>query len=217
MATRAITLNLEVEGDDPLAFAQLMIVGLADFRPVWPAVAKAWRRDMIQRFRSAGRSSGTPWPTYEQTDEEAYYRWYKAGVLGISQQEANRRLLRWSPGRERLFPSLINPTHPEHIDIRRRTSWTGGTRVPYAIHHDLGIGRAPEEQGGHAIPRRRLSNVSRRFQRRKLLPIIAGFGAETLRDAERRARAGDRDAIAQRSAIRAGLLTSAQARRLGAR
>ena len=215
-SSRVLTLNLRVSGDDPQKLAELLIVGISNFRPMWDDVAKAWRADMRDRFRTQGASAGTRWPTYRQTDEEQYYQWRKAGILGMTSAQVNRRLLRWAPGRERLFPSLISPAHPEHIDKRTRTSWTGGTLVPYAFRHDKGIGVAPEEQGGHQIPRRPLTNGSRKFNT-VLLRTVTGFARGVLEDAEKGAKAGVRSALTQRSAIRGGLLTTAQAQALGAR
>lgn len=211
----AFAFTVETDGDDPIRLCKMAVTGLDDWRPMWGAVAKAWRSDMRARFRTQGRSAGVSWPSYASTDEDAYYRYYKGGVLGVPQSVVATLLLRWR-GRERLYPSLVDESHPEHVDKRERTSWTGGTRVPYARHHDRGMGVAPERMGGHDIPRRRLVNVGRRFQR-ELTSITAAYARSVLVAAEDAAKRGDVDAAAIVSDIRAGLLTTEQAQDLGAR
>lgn len=136
------------------------IADVQDFRPMFMRLRGAWEARGREMFQTQGRSTGTPWPQYEDTAEREVYRWYKAGVTGRPVQTL--RPLTW-PGNEVLRPSLTNTRHPLAVFDVRRTSLEAGSAVPYAGAHDRGVGRAPERMGGHVIPRRPLLRFSRPF------------------------------------------------------
>lgn len=92
------------------------------------------------QFESKGRRGGTPWQGY---DAEPVYRRIKVAVGG-----GLDRILRWRPGRERLYPSLVVPTHPDHVFSVSRYGVEMGTSVLYALSHQKGIG----EQKWDRIP-----------------------------------------------------------------
>ena len=81
---------------------------------------------------SRGARGGGGWPGY---DNEPRYKAIKAEIGG-----GLHMMLRWQPGRERLYPALVDPSHPEHIYEESTHHVRMGTRVPYAIRHQLGIG-----------------------------------------------------------------------------
>ena len=112
-------------------------------------------------FQSLGSSTGARWPSYDDTPEGDHYVYVKAAILGIG--VSSHDVLRWAPGRERLFPSLVSTRHPLSIWSPRRRRLAMGSAVPYASNHDRGIGRAPEWAGGQAIPKRPLLRFGRYF------------------------------------------------------
>lgn len=172
-----------LSGDDPLEFAELLIEGISDFRDLWPHTGKLYRRTQARRFRTQGASEGDRWPRPSETGEADHYRYVKANILGISLDEVDERALLWGGGRERLRPSFVSSSHPEHVDERRKRSQDLGSRVPYAAIHDEGRGRAPDDLGGHPIPRRSLTSISKRF-RRDLLREVADYARRAVQTAE---------------------------------
>jgi hypothetical protein len=96
------------------------IAGVDDFRPMWRRLAPAWEARGREMFRTQGRSTGSPWPQYEDTAEREFYQWYKAGIL--RRDVTQLRPLTWTPGREVLRPSFESVRHPAAVyDARRRT------------------------------------------------------------------------------------------------
>lgn len=134
-----------------------------DFRPMWRRIQPAWEARGREMFRTQGRSTGTPWPSYDQTIERAFYLPWKSGVTGRSPESLMP--LRWPGNREVLAPSLMSTRDPYAVYRYGRTRLVAGTDVPYAGNHDRGVGRAPERMGGHAIPRRPLLGFGRTFVR----------------------------------------------------
>jgi phage gpG-like protein len=137
------------------------IAGVDDFRPMWRRLAPAWEARGREMFRTQGRSTGSPWPQYEDTAEREFYQWYKAGIL--RRDVTQLRPLTWTPGREVLRPSFESVRHPAAVYDARRRTLEVGSAVPYAGDHNAGRGRAPERMGGHAIPRRPLLRFDRPF------------------------------------------------------
>ena len=86
------------------------------------------------QFLSRGARGGDDWPDY---GNEPRYRPIKAKFGG-----GLHNILRWTPGRERLYPSLTDPRHPEHIYVEGKHSVRMGSSVPYALAHQLGQGRS---------------------------------------------------------------------------
>lgn len=101
-----------------------------------------------EMYRTQGRSGDSPWQDYSG---EPKYRAYKQAITG------DARLLRWSPGRERLYPSLVANRHPDRVFERRGNKYTFGTRVPWADDIERG-GRGPF---GEPYPRRKVIAMSR--------------------------------------------------------
>src|SRR5690554_3766311 len=88
-------------------------------------------------FADEGASAGGRWPGYEVAEPK--YGKMKKRLLGNDYPS----LLRWggSDG-ERLYPSMTQATHPDHVavlDVGGKTL-RFGTQVPYAVNHQLGIG-----------------------------------------------------------------------------
>lgn len=78
-------------------------------------------------FRTQGSHGGASWAGYRQ---EPKYAAYKASVLDLA--DPTDRLMRWAPDNERLYPSLVAPSHPQHIFQASDDSVRIGTSVPYA-------------------------------------------------------------------------------------
>lgn len=183
MRGAAVQLDIGVTGDDARAFTELLVEGAADYRPLWRRTAVTYRRTQARRFRTQGASEGRRWARPSETGERDYYRYVKANILGISLEEVENRVLLWEGGRERLRPSFVNSNHPEHVDKRERLQHTLGSRVPYAYRHDQGKGRAPDELGGHPIPKRSLTSISKRF-RREILRDFGLYARDMVNEAE---------------------------------
>ena len=88
-----------------------------------------------EQFKSHGQRGGAAWPGY---DNEPRYQVIKEKYGG-----GLDRMLRWTEGHERLFPSLVEPGHPEHVFESSPLRCRMGTRVPYALRHQLGQGIQP--------------------------------------------------------------------------
>lgn len=125
----------------PVKLAQEL---LRDLSPVFDEVIHPWMlAHMARQFGSGGSWGGKPWGRYES---EPKYAGMKKALVGHTTP------LRWEPGRERLYPSLVQPTHPEHLWESDRASARFGTRVPWAA--DLqrgGIGPYGEPYRPYAI------------------------------------------------------------------
>jgi hypothetical protein len=77
-----------------------------------------------ERFASQNATEGRKWANYSR---EPLYRAFKQSVLG------DLTVLRWKGGKEeRLYTSLTNPAHPEHVHRVTRDTVEVGTTVPYA-------------------------------------------------------------------------------------
>lgn len=87
---------------------------------VHPYLLRHWKK----QFETEGKHGGRPWEGY---GGEPKYAAYKMAIVG------HHDLLRWEPGvSERLYPSITEPTHSEHIFRADATSMTAGTAVPYS-------------------------------------------------------------------------------------
>ena len=125
----------------------------------WPQVSDQifsyFQQKTQETFDNQGRGS-TSWPDYWQ--QEPKYGMKKLGIFKEQDQgELFPRLLRWLPGRERLFPSLMNPSHPDAV---RRITDDGveyGTSVDYGQRHQEGIGT---NEQGEPIPQRKFLIVT---------------------------------------------------------
>lgn len=90
-----------------------------------------------QLFDSEGRSEGFNWPQYDPRYQAFRERY-----------TPNTKMLRWKGGKERLYPSVVDPNHRDHVWKTSATSWKFGTSVPYAdeIHEGKGTGRFGENR-----------------------------------------------------------------------
>ena len=155
MAGGFVDINITLAGEEQISRRLgLASEAVRDLRPAWEAIhtgrqsspllvgvsirgaVKGQSNSFVyitkRQFATKGKRGGTPWPKY---DAEPIYRIIKrkfGGGLG--------NMLRWTPGNERLYPSMISPTHPEHVFVSRQRSVAMGTSVPYAIRHQRGTG-----------------------------------------------------------------------------
>lgn len=135
-------ITLSVSGEPIGEQVRFIAEGVSDFSTYFPRLKPAWlesRRDVIE---SQGWALNRPWPTYDETDEQYAYRWYKEGVLGHPVTPGD--ILRWdAPGiDERLAPSLMDGKHKENVFEVSKVEAEMGTMVPYARFIDSGQGPA---------------------------------------------------------------------------
>jgi phage gpG-like protein len=145
---RAFKFSIEIEGEQQV---NRLLRGISDrFRDLEPAME--WIADNVfmpaikGQFASEGRRSGRPWGPYT-SQEKIFYVPYKIAMLGTATP-----ILRWKGGRERLYPSFVNRSHPEHIRRIGKDSVEVGSSVPWARKHHLGIGKG--YKGKYDLPRR---------------------------------------------------------------
>ena len=153
MADRLLDFGVNLTGvDGPVAKLGLAESRVGDLRPAWDAIHAGRTGDPLLKGKGKGQSlsfltiskrhfatqggrAGAKWDGY---DDEPVYRVIKRLFGG-----GEGRMLRWRAGRERLYPSLISPSHPDHIFEAKRHSVEIGTAVPYARNHQFGIGLQP--------------------------------------------------------------------------
>jgi hypothetical protein len=109
-----------------------------DWRALGPEVHDFLIRKELELFATEGGSEDAKWPDY--SGQEPKYAVYKKELIG---ETYGKRLLRWTPGHEILFPSLVSSRHPDHVWDVQKASFTFGTRVPYAMNHQKGQGEGP--------------------------------------------------------------------------
>lgn len=139
-------------GDRVRTALQGLLDNVEDWRALGPDVHKFFIQKQIALFATEGTSEGIKWPDY--SGQEQAYAGYKRGIVGDAYAE---RLLRWTPGREILYPSLVSSRHKDHIWSVQAQQFTFGTRVPYAINHQKGQGRGPT---GEPIAQRKIAVLS---------------------------------------------------------
>lgn len=128
---------------------------IANFKAIGPSVHRAFKRQVAKTFRTRGANIGERWPGY--TAGERIYGIVKKAMLG---NELGKRLLRWKPGREILYPSLISDSHPNHVWRVEGMDFVFGTSVPHAYKHNEGKGRGPIWAGRGRIQRRKFMGIS---------------------------------------------------------
>lgn len=135
-------ITLSVSGEPIGEQVRFIAEGVTDFSTYFPRLHPAWLESRREVIDSQGWAINRPWPTYEETDEQYAYRWYKEGVLGHAVTPGD--ILRWdAPGiDERLVPSLVEAKHKEHVFEVTKVESRMGTAVPYARHIDSGQGPA---------------------------------------------------------------------------
>lgn len=121
---------------------------------IGPAIHRQLISDHRAAFETNGRYIGQRWPGY--TGSEKVYGFVKEKLVG------HRKPLRWEAGRERLFPSVVSPRHPEHVWRVKDGKFEFGTSVPYAANHQYGRGRGPAWAGFPKIKQRKFLALTRR-------------------------------------------------------
>lgn len=145
---------------------------------LWDRIGASWRVSRRLMFETAGASAGTPWVSYDQTEEADWYKWWKAIVYGNDATITVMDVLRWR-GSDVLMRSFVEQSHPDYVQREQAGAVELGSSLRYAVNHDRGIGRAPEKMGGHPIPRRPLTGVGsdlRRAIRDDLVAYARDFG-----------------------------------------
>jgi hypothetical protein len=56
------------------------ITECSDFRPLWETLRRPWEDSRETMYDTQGKSTGSPWLGYEETDEADWYVWWKAAV-----------------------------------------------------------------------------------------------------------------------------------------
>ena len=104
---------------------------LADNAPALASVADDFREMLAQQFASEGRAGGTPWP---------------ARVGAVPEPPSRRMAMQASPLLVRtgaLRDSLTTPGAAGRVEELDGGALTLGTRLPYAMFHQLGTRRMP--------------------------------------------------------------------------
>lgn len=132
------------------------IENLVGMGPHLHAYLAKWQKEV---FETQGAKAGRKWPGY--TGSERLYGTIKRMLIG---RKYGKRLLRWAPGRERLFPSLVSFDHPEHVwELNKKGKFFEfGTKVPYAANHQFGRGRGPAWAGFPKIKARPFLNLTKK-------------------------------------------------------
>ena len=136
---------------------QEFISNLENFRAIGDEVHKIVRDDHERTFKTEGGNIRAKWPRY--TGSEFLYGILKKRMLG---EKLGERLLRWEEGKERLYPSVVEASHPEHVWKVEGREFVFGTKVPYAYRHQLGKGTGPASLGSPQIKERRFIGLSRK-------------------------------------------------------
>jgi len=98
----------------------------ADQAPALQAIADDFRALIARQFSTEGRAEGTPWPPRKS----------RARVGAVREPPL---LIRTGALRD----SLIGPSAPGHVEELEAQSLTLGSRLPYALFHQLGTRRMP--------------------------------------------------------------------------
>lgn len=119
-----IKLTLSTEGFTAMIKAVQRVVN--DPTPTLNRVVYPWLLDHMEgQFETAGAWGGSPW----SFAGEPIYERYKRQLLG---DELAGKPLAVDPAHERLKPSLLDPSHPDHIVRLEGGRLEIGTSVEYA-------------------------------------------------------------------------------------
>ena len=120
---------------------------LADEAPALQALADDFRAMIAEQFASEGRAEGTPWPPRLGATRRG------TGVPPVNTRKMRVPRRSGRPGQAQGLPllirtgalrdSLIGPSAPGHIEETDEASLTIGSRLPYAMFHQLGTRRMP--------------------------------------------------------------------------
>lgn len=151
-------MKIELTG---LAGAQGTLKGIEKRVKGWRKTEPKLHRWLIRRqkdvFRTQGQSEGKKWVGYNTK-----YKAYKQALVKAGYVR-DMSLLRWTGGRERLYPSLTQPSHTMHVFRRVDGGFVFGTRLPYARRLQEGIGK---NQFGEPIAARPFAVISEKNQAR---------------------------------------------------
>ncbi len=106
---------------------------LADNAPALAEIADDFRAMIADQFSTEGRAGGTPWPPLAPPARRG------TGVPPVNTRRMRLPLVRTGALRD----SLVDPDAPMHVEEVDAQSVSLGTRVPYAILHQLGTRRMP--------------------------------------------------------------------------
>lgn len=109
---------------------------LADEGPALAAIADDFRAMISQQFATEGRASGTPWAARKSMHVGAAPR-------GRPGSEGRRRGLPLLVRTGALLESLRGPSGANHVEEIGPDTLTLGSRLPYAMFHQLGTRRMP--------------------------------------------------------------------------
>jgi len=167
--------TMEVLGTRELDFAiDGLLRKLDDFSDLWPKLAALFYQIETAQFAGAGIGRSGPWPALS----EKYARWKAIHYGGQPLMVRD----------DHLRASLTNPGSEGSIREETKDTFTIGTAVPYAIHH-----QAPERAG--RPPRRKVVDFTdehnvlfaKEFQKYINTDALKSFGA-----AQRRLPFGER-------------------------
>lgn len=103
--------------------------GVTDYRPIWPVIEDDFYAQEKDQFKTEGAEGGEKW----QELSAAYWEWKEAHYPG-------KPILQRTGDLER---SLTSGSDPNAVRREERKTLTLGSRVPYALYHQLGTKRMP--------------------------------------------------------------------------
>jgi phage gpG-like protein len=122
--------HLEIGGKERMERGIARIAeGIADFRPVWPAIEDEFRAHIADQFRTKGEEGGAPWAPLS----EPYAHWKEVHTPG-------RPILQRTGD---LYRSLTEAHDSNAARVAEGKSLTLGSRLPHAIYHQKGTRRMP--------------------------------------------------------------------------
>ena len=136
----------------------IMSSRIKDWRPAWNRIHDDFTGHvMVQQFATQGaRGPSGKWTDYRV---EPVYAAYKKRVLG-----SKFPILRWATSHgapqsgEKLYPSLVEQSDPNHVWKSTKASFEVGTSVPYAMGHQKGVGRQSFDK--IPLPRRKIIDLT---------------------------------------------------------
>lgn len=102
-----------------------------DIRPLAEVLHDWLVGRMETAFETQGQSQGSKWAGYQQEPRYRAYKRKRASALNV---------LRWisDDSTERLYPSLTQKTHPDHVWKVQKSRILFGTRTPWARRIESG-------------------------------------------------------------------------------
>lgn len=103
--------------------------GVTDYRPIWPVIEDDFYAQEKAQFASVGAEGGAQWAELKPE----YAAWKEVHYPGT-------QILHRAGALE---SSLTSPNDPNTVRIEERKTLTLGTRIPYALFHQVGTSRMP--------------------------------------------------------------------------